>query len=262
MTRIALVVSDVDGTLLTKNKILTEKAARAVRRLEDSGVGFTIISSRPTIGMRFLVEPLRITLPVGSVQRQFDLRSATEPDRAASDPGIGGATQPRYAEPIRRRYLAVHQRQLADRATPTANTSVRKAHHQGRPCHRRGFRALSVGRLQDRRLQRRCGAAAALRSRDAGGAWARRRPRPARKAIISTSRRRATTRAPSCRRWPSGLAFRPMRSPPSATCTMIWRCFERAACRSRWAMRPTRSRSRRRMSRRRTRTRVLPARSR
>ena len=66
MTRIALVVSDVDGTLLTKEKVLTEKAAQAVRRLEDSGVGFTIVSSRPTIGMRFLVEPLRITLPFGS----------------------------------------------------------------------------------------------------------------------------------------------------------------------------------------------------
>jgi hypothetical protein len=66
MTRIALVVSDVDGTLLTKNKTLTEKAARAVRRLEDSGVGFTVTSSRPTIGMRFLIEPLRITLPIGA----------------------------------------------------------------------------------------------------------------------------------------------------------------------------------------------------
>ena len=66
MTRIALVVSDVDGTLLTKDKILTDKTANAVRRLEDSGVGFTVVSSRPTIGMRFLVEPLRITLPIGS----------------------------------------------------------------------------------------------------------------------------------------------------------------------------------------------------
>jgi Cof subfamily protein (haloacid dehalogenase superfamily) len=66
MTRIALVVSDVDGTLLTKDKTLTDGAQRAVRRLEDSGVGFTITSSRPTIGMRFLIEPLGITLPVGS----------------------------------------------------------------------------------------------------------------------------------------------------------------------------------------------------
>jgi hypothetical protein len=66
MTRIALVVSDVDGTLLTKDKILTEGTRRAVRRLEERGVGFTITSSRPTIGMRFLIEPLQITLPVGA----------------------------------------------------------------------------------------------------------------------------------------------------------------------------------------------------
>ena len=66
MTRIALVVSDVDGTLLTKDKTLTEGTKRAVRRVEESGVGFTITSSRPTIGMRFLIEPLQITLPVGA----------------------------------------------------------------------------------------------------------------------------------------------------------------------------------------------------
>jgi len=66
MTRIALVVSDVDGTLLTKNKTLTDDAKSAVRRLRDAGIGFTITSSRPTIGMGFLIEPLAITLPVGS----------------------------------------------------------------------------------------------------------------------------------------------------------------------------------------------------
>jgi Cof subfamily protein (haloacid dehalogenase superfamily) len=66
MTRIALVVSDVDGTLLTKDKTLTERSVGAVRRLHDAGIGFTITSSRPTIGMRFLIEPLRITLPVGA----------------------------------------------------------------------------------------------------------------------------------------------------------------------------------------------------
>jgi Cof subfamily protein (haloacid dehalogenase superfamily) len=66
MTRIALVVSDVDGTLLTKDKTLTEAAKAAVRRLHDAGIGFTITSSRPTIGMRFLVEPLAITLPLGA----------------------------------------------------------------------------------------------------------------------------------------------------------------------------------------------------
>ena len=66
MTRIALVVSDVDGTLVTKEKILTDATRSAVRRLGDAGIGFTIVSSRPTVGMRFLIEPLAITLPVGS----------------------------------------------------------------------------------------------------------------------------------------------------------------------------------------------------
>jgi len=75
MTRIALVISDVDGTLLTRDKVLTDKAARAARQLQDSWVGFTIVSSRPTIGMRFLIEPLRITLPIGS----FNGSSITDP---------------------------------------------------------------------------------------------------------------------------------------------------------------------------------------
>ena len=66
MTHIDLVVSDVDGTLLTKDKTLTDGARDAVRRLHEAGIGFTITSSRPTIGMRFLIEPLAITLPIGA----------------------------------------------------------------------------------------------------------------------------------------------------------------------------------------------------
>ena len=65
MTPIKLVVSDVDGTLLTKDKTLTDRARAAVGRLHQAGIGFTITSSRPAIGMRFLIEPLAITLPVG-----------------------------------------------------------------------------------------------------------------------------------------------------------------------------------------------------
>src|ERR1700687_4955299 len=65
MPRIALVVADVDGTLLTKDKTVTDGARVAVRRLHEAGIGFTITSSRPAIGMGFLIEPLAITLPVG-----------------------------------------------------------------------------------------------------------------------------------------------------------------------------------------------------
>jgi hypothetical protein len=66
MTRTALVVSDVDGTLLTRDKTLTDGAKTAARRLHEAGIAFTIVSSRPTMGMGFLIEPLAITLPVGA----------------------------------------------------------------------------------------------------------------------------------------------------------------------------------------------------
>jgi Cof subfamily protein (haloacid dehalogenase superfamily) len=66
MNRTALVVSDVDGTLLTKDKTLTDGAKAAVQELHHAGIAFTIVSSRPTIGMRFLIAPLAITLPVGA----------------------------------------------------------------------------------------------------------------------------------------------------------------------------------------------------
>ena len=46
MTKIALVVSDVDGTLVTHDKRLTDKAKAAVKKLEDNGIAFTITSSR------------------------------------------------------------------------------------------------------------------------------------------------------------------------------------------------------------------------
>ena len=96
MTRIALVVSDVDGTLLTKDKILTDGAKAAVRKLHAAGIGFTIVSSRPTIGMGFLIEPLSITLPVGAFNGS-SIVERTQADRAASDRGRRGAAQPRRA---------------------------------------------------------------------------------------------------------------------------------------------------------------------
>jgi Cof subfamily protein (haloacid dehalogenase superfamily) len=79
MTRISLVVSDVDGTLLTKDKILTDSAKAAVRKLHAAGIGFTIVSSRPSIGMGFLIEPLSIALPIGAFNGSSILDTALKP---------------------------------------------------------------------------------------------------------------------------------------------------------------------------------------
>src|SRR5215470_6650982 len=66
MTRIRLVVSDVDGTLVTGDKRLTDAAKAAVEKLRAADIGFTIVSSRPTVGMDFLIKPLALMLPFGS----------------------------------------------------------------------------------------------------------------------------------------------------------------------------------------------------
>jgi transaldolase len=65
-TIISAVLTDVDGTLLTKEKVLTERAIHAVMQLRERGIIFTITSSRPPRGMRMLVEPLGLTMPMAA----------------------------------------------------------------------------------------------------------------------------------------------------------------------------------------------------
>jgi Cof subfamily protein (haloacid dehalogenase superfamily) len=59
------VISDVDGTLVTDDKVLTARAQAAAAELRASGIIFSIISSRPPRGLRMLLKPLGITTPVG-----------------------------------------------------------------------------------------------------------------------------------------------------------------------------------------------------
>lgn len=64
--KISAVVSDVDGTLMTDDKILTARAQAAVAELHARGIIFTIISARPPRGLRMLLDPLKIVTPIGS----------------------------------------------------------------------------------------------------------------------------------------------------------------------------------------------------
>ena len=63
---IGAVVADVDGTLVTSGKVLTARTEAAVAELRRRAIPFTIISSRPARGMRMLVAPLRISLPIAA----------------------------------------------------------------------------------------------------------------------------------------------------------------------------------------------------
>jgi Cof subfamily protein (haloacid dehalogenase superfamily) len=63
---IAAVLADVDGTLVTKAKVLTPRAIQAVKQLQERGVLFAITSGRPPRGMRMLVEPLGMKVPMAA----------------------------------------------------------------------------------------------------------------------------------------------------------------------------------------------------
>ncbi len=63
-TDIRLVLADVDGTLVTREKVLTERAIGAVRALRQRGVLFAVTSGRPPKGMTMLIEPLAIDTPI------------------------------------------------------------------------------------------------------------------------------------------------------------------------------------------------------
>lgn len=64
MPNIKLVLTDVDGTLVTKDKVLTDRARRAVQSLRERGIVFAITSGRPPRGMDMLIEPLALDTPI------------------------------------------------------------------------------------------------------------------------------------------------------------------------------------------------------
>jgi Cof subfamily protein (haloacid dehalogenase superfamily) len=64
LPKISTLVSDVDGTLVTDDKILTVRAQAVVAKLHACGINFAIISSRPLRGLGMLLRPLGITTPV------------------------------------------------------------------------------------------------------------------------------------------------------------------------------------------------------
>lgn len=73
---IRLLLADVDGTLVTTEKVLTQRTIDAVQALDAAGVLFALTSGRPPRGMSMLIEPLRISTPVAA----FNGGLIVEPD--------------------------------------------------------------------------------------------------------------------------------------------------------------------------------------
>ncbi|HUB35696.1 MAG TPA: Cof-type HAD-IIB family hydrolase [Solirubrobacteraceae bacterium] len=63
---IRLLLADVDGTLVTPAKELTDQAVAAVRDLGQAGVLFALTSGRPPRGMEMLIEPLDVQTPIAA----------------------------------------------------------------------------------------------------------------------------------------------------------------------------------------------------
>jgi hypothetical protein len=63
-SKISLVLADVDGTLVTAEKVLTPRARAAVKALQTAGIAFAITSGRPPRGMAMLIDPLALRTPV------------------------------------------------------------------------------------------------------------------------------------------------------------------------------------------------------
>jgi Cof subfamily protein (haloacid dehalogenase superfamily) len=79
---IRMVIADVDGTLVTQEKVLTKRAAQAVVSLHEAGIQFSVTSGRPPRGMAMLIDPLKLTQPLaafnGGVLIKPDLKTVVD----------------------------------------------------------------------------------------------------------------------------------------------------------------------------------------
>ena len=75
--RIRLLLSDIDGTLVPPDKVLTERSIQAVNSLRDAGIVFAITSSRPPRGLSMYIEPLKLSTPIAG----FNGGMIIDPDR-------------------------------------------------------------------------------------------------------------------------------------------------------------------------------------
>jgi Cof subfamily protein (haloacid dehalogenase superfamily) len=74
--KISVLVSDVDGTLVTSAKAVSDASRKAVAALRERGIDFAVISGRPPRGMQMLVEPFALTAPLAG----FNGGAFTNPD--------------------------------------------------------------------------------------------------------------------------------------------------------------------------------------
>jgi Cof subfamily protein (haloacid dehalogenase superfamily) len=78
---VRLLLADVDGTLVTGDKVLTDRSIEAVGRLGEAGILFAVTSGRPPRGMEMLVGPLDLETPLAA----FNGGLVVKPDMSVID---------------------------------------------------------------------------------------------------------------------------------------------------------------------------------
>jgi Cof subfamily protein (haloacid dehalogenase superfamily) len=96
---IQLVLADVDGTLITPDKQITDRTKEAVRKLADANIGFAITSGRPPRGMTQLIEPLGLHTPIAGFNGGMIVNTDLTPIDVKAIP-------PDYVVPIIRALIA------------------------------------------------------------------------------------------------------------------------------------------------------------
>src|SRR3546814_11388040 len=89
--RISLLLAEVDGTLVTEDKVLTRRTQQAVEALHAAGIALAITSGRPPRGMAMLVEPLALETPIAG----FNGGIVVTPDLATVDEHVLAPAAPR-----------------------------------------------------------------------------------------------------------------------------------------------------------------------
>jgi len=101
---IVALLADVDGTLITKDKVLTHRTIEAVHRLRKHGIAFCVTSGRPPLGLRMFIEPLQLTGAMAAFNGGIIVRpDMSEIDRKA----LPRDTVPAVIETLRAHHLDV-----------------------------------------------------------------------------------------------------------------------------------------------------------
>ncbi|CAI3942926.1 Hydroxymethylpyrimidine pyrophosphatase and other HAD family phosphatases (Cof) (PDB:1YMQ) [Commensalibacter communis] len=65
--KIKLLVSDIDGTLVTNDKKITSEALAATQKLQEAGIHLCLVSSRPPQGIQMFFKELNILTPFAAL---------------------------------------------------------------------------------------------------------------------------------------------------------------------------------------------------